>query len=347
MNGNVAPSLGIASFAIFLVAAGLSFALLLFLRPLLQRYALAHPNARSSHTVPTAQGGGVGVIVATIATVAGASTLFRDNGDTSLWFVLAAASFIAVVGAIDDVSPIPVLPRLLLQAIAVIIILEALPEKLWFVPVLPYWIEKLFLGFAILWFVNLVNFMDGIDWMTVAEVIPITAGVALIDAGLSSPQPEFFVALALCGGIVGFAPFNRPIAKLFLGDVGSLAIGLLVAWLLVGLARHGHIAAALLLPLYYLADATLTLIRRAARGEPIWQAHRTHFYQRAIERGLTVMAVVGRVFVVNVALAVLAIVSVLWSGLAVQLVTLAFGAALVCWLLLSLGGDGKPTVLAG
>ena len=150
------------------------------------------------------------------------------------------------------------------------------------------------------------------------------------------------VALALCGAVVGFAPLNRPVAKLFLGDVGSLAIGLLLAWLLVGLAGRGHIAAALLLPLYYLADTTITMFRRLARGEPIWQAHRTHFYQRAIERGSTVMSVVGRVFVVNIALAVLAIVSALWNGLVVQFITLACGGALVYWLLLSLSGGERP-----
>ncbi len=141
--------------------------------------------------------------------------------------------------------------------------------------------------------------------------------------------------------MVGFAPFNRPVAKLFLGDVGSLAIGLLVAWLLLGLAGRGHIVAALLLPLYYVADATITLIRRMTRGEPVWQAHRTHFYQSAVERGSTVLSVVGRVFATNVALAFLAIVSVFWLGLLVQLIVLAFGIMLVGWLLFSFASAAK------
>ena len=332
-SGIVAAWLGNFGFAIFLVAAAVSLALLLLLRPLLQRYALANPNARSSHKIPTPQGGGIGVVAATIGTVAGTSVLLTDVSDHSLWFVLAATVFIAIVGAIDDISPIPVLPRLVLQAVGVAIVLAAVPSELRVVPALPYWLERPLLGLAILWFVNLVNFMDGIDWMTAAETVPVTAGLIVIGGLGALSTSGGVVALALCGAVVGFAPLNRPVAKLFLGDVGSLAIGLLLAWLLVSVAGRGHIAAALLLPLYYFADATITLFRRLARGEPIWQAHRTHFYQRAMDRGFTVMAIVGRVLALNIALAVLAIISMYWNGTIVQLTTLACGAALVGWLL--------------
>ena len=116
-----------------------------------------------------------------------------------------------------------------------------------------------------LWFVNLVNFMDGIDWMTVAEIVPITAALVAASASSAPSAMASLVALALGGAMLGFAPFNRPVAKLFLGDVGSLPIGLLIGWLLVLLAGNGHLAAALLLPLYYLADATLTLLRRLSQ----------------------------------------------------------------------------------
>lgn len=334
-TGDIAAWLGTFGFVIFLSAAVISFGLLLILLPLLQRYALAHPNARSSHKIPTPQGAGIGVIAATIGTVAGASVLLGDFGNSSLWLVLAATVFISSVGAFDDISPIPVLPRLFLQAVGVAIVLAALPGDLRVAPLLPHWLERPLLGLAILWFVNLVNFMDGIDWMTAAETVPVTAGLVVIGGLGALPMSDTVVALALCGAVVGFAPLNRPVARLFLGDVGSLAIGLLLAWLLVSVAGRGHIAAALLLPLYYIADATITLFRRVARGEPIWQAHRTHFYQRATERGFTVMAIVGRVLALNIALTALAIISVCWDSMIVQLATLACGAALVGWLLFS------------
>ena len=149
------------------------------------------------------------------------------------------------------------------------------------------------------------------------------------------------VAVALLCGIIGFAPFNRPVAKLFLGDVGSLPIGLLLFWLLLQLAASGHVVAALLLPLYYLADASLTLLRRLARGENVLQAHRGHFYQRATEHGLSVREVVGRVFVVNLALAALAVTTVVAPSRWAQALGLTLGAACVGLLLASFV-RGKP-----
>jgi UDP-N-acetylmuramyl pentapeptide phosphotransferase/UDP-N-acetylglucosamine-1-phosphate transferase len=187
----------------------------------------------------------------------------------------------------------------------------------------------------LLWLVNLVNFMDGIDWMTVAEVVPLTASVVLLGQVAPIPLPSMLLALALLGAMLGFAPFNRPVAKLFLGDVGSLPIGLLLGWLLLQLARAGQPAAALLLPLYYLADASVTLIRRVAAREPFWRAHRSHFYQRACDLGYTVPAIVGRVFLSNLALAGLAFLTAVKHDPLVITVSLLVGAALVAWLLAS------------
>jgi UDP-N-acetylmuramyl pentapeptide phosphotransferase/UDP-N-acetylglucosamine-1-phosphate transferase len=101
----------------------------------------------------------------------------------------------------------------------------------------------------------------------------------------------------------------------FLGDVGSLPIGLLLGWCLLELAYHGQVAAALLLPLYYLADATVTMLRRLFAGEKVWAAHRSHFYQRATDNGFSVILVVGRVFALNVGLAALAIASALTASI--------------------------------
>jgi UDP-N-acetylmuramyl pentapeptide phosphotransferase/UDP-N-acetylglucosamine-1-phosphate transferase len=104
---------------------------------------------------------------------------------------------------------------------------------------------------------------------------------------------------------------------------------------LLQLARGGEPAAALLLPLYYLADASVTLIRRIAAGEPFWQAHRSHFYQRAGDRGYSVCAIVGRVFLTNLALAGLALLTAAKHDPIVIVVSLLIGAALVSGLLAS------------
>ena len=319
---------------VFVASALVSVVVIWLLQPLLQRHALAHPNVRSSHKTPTPQGGGIAVIAATVGVVV-ACVLFGvpSLGGQALWLVLAATVFIAVVGAIDDIRPIAVMPRLILQVAGVAIVLAALPVDLRVVPLLPYWLERALLGLAILWFVNLVNFMDGIDWMTVAEVAPLTSGLVLFGLMAALPRDATIVALALCGAVIGFAPFNRPVARLFLGDVGSLPIGLLLGWLLVVLAGNGHFAAALLLPLYYFADATITLLRRLANGEPILQAHRSHFYQRAMDGGFSIYQVVGRVFLLNIALIGLAVTTLLTTSYLLHAAALIAGCVLVAFLL--------------
>jgi UDP-N-acetylmuramyl pentapeptide phosphotransferase/UDP-N-acetylglucosamine-1-phosphate transferase len=219
--------------------------------------------------------------------------------------------------------------------------MAALPAELRIFPGLPWWFERTLMLIGILWFVNLVNFMDGIDWIVVAEVVPVSA--ALVIAGVLGglPNDAILVAVALFGAIVGFAPFNRPVARLFLGDVGSLPIGLLLAWLLVQLAGGGHIVAAILLPLYFIADTTITLLRRTIAGESITQAHRSHFYQRATDGGFSVMAIVSQVFAVNVVLALLALSTFATASGLAHLCALAAGCGLVALLLWRFAHGGR------
>jgi UDP-N-acetylmuramyl pentapeptide phosphotransferase/UDP-N-acetylglucosamine-1-phosphate transferase len=331
----------VTGLAIFAAAALLSAVLIVVLRPLLARYAMARPNARSSHAIPTPQGGGIAVIAATIA-VSGSVLLFSTAASPlPLTLVFAGVLLIAAVGVLADKHPVDVVPRLVLQTFAIVAVLFALPPGLRLLPVLPWWCERIALVIGGLWFVNLVNFMDGLDWMTVAEVIPITAALAAIGFLGILPWQDIVLSLALCGAMVGFAFFNRPIATLFLGDVGSLPIGLLLGWLLLLLAGSGARTAAILLPLYYLADSTITLIRRAAKGEPVSEAHRSHFYQRATDRGFSVTAVVSRVFVVNLGLCSLALVTVLFPGWFIATSALIVGAGLVAGLIVTFARGKK------
>ncbi|HEY8332247.1 MAG TPA: glycosyltransferase family 4 protein [Tardiphaga sp.] len=319
----------LAIIACAIAAAALCAALTPILRPLLVRYALARPNARSSHAVPTPQGAGIAVIAATllVAGIAIGSVLAAQT--PILWTVFGATIGIAAIGAADDLRPISVTPRLLLQAIAVAVVLFAVPSDLRIIQACPLWVERGLLLLAALWFINLVNFMDGLDWMTVAEVIPITAALVTIGLFGGLPPSATFVAAALGGAMAGFAPFNRPVARVFLGDVGSLPIGLLLGWCFLELAFQQHLAAAVLLPLYYLADASITLLRRLAKREAVWLAHRSHFYQRATDNGFTVLQVVGRVFVLNIGLAILAGLSIYLDSTRTDLGLLALGAGAV------------------
>lgn len=323
----------IVAFGAIPLAALICAALIVAIMPLLARYALARPNARSSHKIPTPQGAGIAVIAATLGVAAGAIALVASVPAMPL-LLFGATILIAAVGTVDDIRPIPVLPRLLLQAIAVGAVLAALPADLQILPMMPLWIERAGLLVAALWFVNLVNFMDGLDWMTVSEVVPITLALVALGVVGALPTDATLIAAALGGAMLGFAPFNRPVARVFLGDVGSLPVGLLLGWCLLQLAVNGHLAAAVLLPLYYLADSTLTLVRRIAKREAFWEAHRTHFYQRATDNGFPVLGVVGRVFGLNLLLAALAGVSV------------AFGSTAIDAAMLLAGGTGVAFVLA-
>jgi UDP-N-acetylmuramyl pentapeptide phosphotransferase/UDP-N-acetylglucosamine-1-phosphate transferase len=323
---------------LLVAAAAASAVLIRLLWSLLVRYAVAVPNSRSSHRVPTPQGGGIAVVIATVATTPiGAILLPRlaTSDVEALIPILAGAVALAIIGACDDIRSIPIVPRLLIQATVVYAVIAMLPSGLRIAPLLPLWLERALLALAGVWFVNLTNFMDGLDWMTVAEVVPVTAGLALIGALGGLPAHGIVLAFVLCGAMLGFAPFNRPVARLFLGDVGSLPIGLMLGWLLVLTAGEGQIAAAVIVPLYYLADTGITLARRIVRREPFWQAHRSHFYQSATDRGFSVMQVVARVFAVNLGLVACAASTVLMPGPAVALIALACAAALVGWLLVS------------
>jgi UDP-N-acetylmuramyl pentapeptide phosphotransferase/UDP-N-acetylglucosamine-1-phosphate transferase len=330
--------LAIASGASAVMCAGLIW----LLWPVLRRYALARPNARSSHTVPTPQGGGIAVIAATLAVASAALAAAGLPPASGAWAAVAAMTLaLAAAGAVDDIRPLSPLLRLVLQSLAVgVVVLAASGTGRLLPAIVPLWLERGLAVVAGVWFVNLVNFMDGIDWITVAEMAPITAALMLFGALGFAGQDVTVVAAALLGALIGFAPFNRPVARLFLGDVGSLPIGLLVAWMLYRLSLDGGLAAALLLPLYYLADATITLFRRLMRRERVWEAHRGHFYQQATDRGLPVVRIAAHVLTVNIALAGLAGATLVWRSVPAQLAALAAGGVLVALVLARFAAPG-------
>jgi UDP-N-acetylmuramyl pentapeptide phosphotransferase/UDP-N-acetylglucosamine-1-phosphate transferase len=306
--------------------------------PRFGRFAVAVPTVRSSHSTLTPQWGGLAVVSATITVAALAiflSPRFGAETVSQMIVVLLAAVLMIALGVVDDLRNLAPLYKLAVQAVAVTLVIVALPDDMRVLPFVPLWLEQVLLFFSGLWFVNLVNFMDGVDWMMVAEVVPVTAGIALVGALGALPAEALVVALALNGAMLGFAPFNRPVARLFLGDMGSLPTALLLAWLLFLVAGSGHLAAAILLPLYFVGDATMTLLRRLAAGERVWEAHRSHFYQRAGDIGFSNMEIVGRVAAVNLGLVGLAAASVIAASTIAGIAAVALGVGLVAWLLLA------------
>ncbi len=318
-------------FAVGVIAAILSAILVMTFMPLMRRYALARPNARSSHREPTPQGGGIAVVGATLAIIWLLMALLGGSplGPLVLTAVVAG---LALVGGIDDIRPLPASIRLVLQTLAVAALLAAEPSLRVLPDMVPVWVERSLILLAGVWFVNLVNFMDGLDLMTVAEMVPLCATVAVIGLAVRDLD-AMVIAAALAGALIGFAPFNRPVARLFLGDVGSLPIGLLAGFCLWQIAGAGALAAALILPLYYLADATITLFLRFRRGERLAEAHRSHFYQRATDNGFSVKAVTGHVFLLNLVLSGLAVLTLFFLNPWIKVALVAVAALLVGLLL--------------
>ena len=251
------------------------------------RAILDHPNERSSHAAPVPRGAGIAVVGAALVAWALAMALgFAAVIDAP---VLVGALVLALVSWVDDVRGLGAPPRLAAQLAVVAFVMVAAPPGLAFQGWLPAPLDHVIVAIAWLWFVNLFNFMDGIDGITAVEAGSIGLGIVLLTAlgGTTlGGAPELGPPAAIvAGAVLGFGVWNWHPAKIFLGDVGSVGLGFLLGWLLLSLAAQGQWLPALLLPLYYLTDATWTLLRRMLRGEKFWRAHRSHFYQHAA-RGL-------------------------------------------------------------
>jgi UDP-N-acetylmuramyl pentapeptide phosphotransferase/UDP-N-acetylglucosamine-1-phosphate transferase len=307
-------------------------------RWLTQRGIFDRPSERSSHDRPVPKGAGVAVVAVLLAIwIALALMGFVPRGIlgiSGLAFVLAAVSWR------NDLRDLSVTLRLAVQIAAVIVALLGWPGRgLLFQGLAPAWLDQTLTAVAWIWFINLFNFMDGADGMTGVESVVIGLGVAVVGAFTGfGPEGYLLLGVTLAAVAAGFLPWNWYPARVFLGDVGSVPLGFVAGWLLLELAGHGYWAPALLLALYYVSDATLTLVRRLINGEPFWRAHNTHFFQRALGRDGNHRAVVGLVLAGSVALALAAVAAIWWPASA-----LCAGAASTGVLMMVLHRRGRET----
>jgi UDP-N-acetylmuramyl pentapeptide phosphotransferase/UDP-N-acetylglucosamine-1-phosphate transferase len=294
-----------------LVAAVVSTAVLcLLLKPLLRRYALARPNARSSHQQPTPQGAGIAILLTALLLV---PVLLRfEPGHVPYSFLpLALATLIvALVSGIDDIRPLSPFLRLGVQMLAATTVVLALPPIPLDASLVP-WV-RLIAVLGLVWWMNAVNFIDGIDLITVAHLLPLCFACGVL-AVFFNQTALAVLGLVLAGSLIGFAFFNRPPALLFLGDVGSVPLALLTGFVLLSLAPKIGAVPILLMTAYPMLDATFTLVRRALKGEKVWHAHKTHLYQKAVQRGYSVKSVSGVVFATAVLTNTMAVLWVLWG----------------------------------
>ncbi|HYP33691.1 MAG TPA: glycosyl transferase [Burkholderiaceae bacterium] len=289
-----------------MLAALISWLLIgLYARAMAGTRQLDVPNARSMHRAPVPVGAGA-AIVATIFLLwpptAGAATSAHAP-------LLAGLAGLAGLSWIDDRRQLSPAVRLGAQAAAVALCLALLPATARLASGVPLAIERLALALAWLWFINLFNFMDGIDGLAGSEAVAIATGYLLLLSAMGLDGPLWRLALIIAAASAGYLLWNWHPAKVFMGDAGSIPLGFLLGWLMLDLGLRGRWSAAAILPLYFLCDATITLARRALRGNRPWEAHREHFYQRAVLAGASPAAVVCLVSATNLALLVLAVVS--------------------------------------
>ena len=288
------------------VAAALSWALVgLYTRAMTASRRVESPNERSMHHVPVPVGGGVAIVTTALILW----PLWQGTLSKTHLLLLVSFAGLGILSWIDDRRSLSPALRIAAQAVAVAVCLASLAPEARVFPVLPVALERLVAGLAWLWFINLFNFMDGIDGLAGSEAIAVALGYLLIATVAGREGPLSHLALIVAASVAGYLFWNWHPAKVFMGDAGSVPLGFLLGWLMLDLAASGYWIAALILPLYFVADATFTLIKRGLRGEKPWQAHREHFYQRAVLGGTTPTGVVWRVGAANVTLAALALAS--------------------------------------
>jgi UDP-GlcNAc:undecaprenyl-phosphate/decaprenyl-phosphate GlcNAc-1-phosphate transferase len=262
------------------------------------------PTGRSSHVVPVPRGGGV--VPAAVGVVAILGPL-----DLPLRFRIGVAVAIVGFGAIglcDDFRSLAAAPRLALQSAVAI---AAVPFLLSDFRAAPVWAVAFALGAALFLtsYVNAFNFMDGINGIAAMQAT--VAGIALSLIGFSQDVPGVAsTALVLVGVALGFLPFNYPTARVFLGDVGSYAIGgwigsLVIAVLAFGIAPESAIGVVAL----WLADTGTTLLRRVRAGKPFLAAHREHTYQRLVQHGWTQTKTAAFVTIMSASISATALLS--------------------------------------
>lgn len=235
------------------------------LAPALRSWGLVDvPNHRSSHATPTLRGGGLAPLVGILLT-AGVAT--AAGVDVLPWAALAVCAAAAVLGLVVDLREPTPLVRLVLLAL-----LGAALGSMLGGPT-----TALLGAVALPVIVNVVNFMDGINGITALTAL---AWGAVVVLGATTAGTVALGALTL-GAALGFLPWNLPRARMFLGDAGSYLVGaLMTAALLVEQAAGGRTLLVLAPLVPYLLDTGVTLVRRAARGERLTEAHREHLYQR-------------------------------------------------------------------
>ncbi len=279
------------------------------------------PNERSSHSIPTPRGGGLAIVICWFAAI---TFLFLYHQlDQKLFFALLSGGLLVITGILDDIFSLPPGLRLFVQAISASLALYFLGGfKLDFIavdlPVVTYAID-IVIVIGIVWFINLYNFLDGIDAYAAMEAIFISLALFLFTG--------YSLSLVLLFAVLGFLYWNWPKAKIFMGDVGSTQLGFIL--IVLGIYFHNshqfHFTYWIILTALFWFDATYTLYRRWRNSEKLSKAHRKHAYQRIVQSGFSHLKTNGYALIMNLLLFLLVILSIKFPGYRLLAVVASIG----------------------
>ncbi len=287
------------------------------------------PNERSLHQHSTAQTGGLAIVCA--ITLGWSMLVWLHTFPEVIIWIACAALLVVAISFMDDVYALSPMARVLIHAVAAcFLIADGLSIFEDYLGIAVTWL-------AIVWMLNLYNFMDGMDGF--AAGMTVTGFTCLGAAGwMTGNETYAWYCWVVAASALGFLPLNFPPARIFMGDAGSATLGLLAA----GFSLWGiHDK---LFPLWFpllifspfVVDATVTLVRRCLHGDKIWQAHRVHYYQRLVQAGWGHKKTVLMEYALMSTAALSAIMMLLYPGLRL--------AGLIVWLivyiLLAYAADG-------
>ena len=293
------------------------------------------PNPRSSHSVATPRGGGLAFVIVFLAVIL--AFLFVFPSHQSLWLaLLGGGGLVSAVGWVDDRKGLSSWLRLFFYGLAIawaVCWIGGLPRIEIGIGV----VRLGLLGYFVAWFVtftfvNLYNFMDGIDGLAAGEglIVSIAAGGILAIAG----DWELAVACwVLAAALAGFLRWNWPPAKIFMGDVGSNLLGFVFCILAITSENRGSMPVlvwVILLSVFWV-DGVATLTKRLLRGKPPYEAHREHAYQRAVQAGYSHQQVTLTILLIDLAVGGLGFLAWRWPVLLLPVVLAVYGLLFMAW----------------
>ncbi|MEO5702713.1 MAG: glycosyltransferase family 4 protein [Gammaproteobacteria bacterium] len=273
-------------------------------RHALRKGMIDMPNQRSSHTVPTARGGGLAIAMTFVGAILGLQITGVIASDIA-WALTGGGALIAVTGWIDDRINVPISWRFLAHFVAAFWALFWLGGmaslQLGSVTISWGWPGWIVAAVGIVWLTNLYNFMDGIDGLAGMQAVVTGIGGGLL-LGLSGAYELALASLVLAAASAGFLTWNWPPARVFMGDVGSGLLGFSFAVLAIASEKSGALPVlgwTILLAIFVM-DATFTLLRRMVHKEAWLQAHCTHAYQRVVQLGASHLQVTLSILFLNI-----------------------------------------------